>query len=139
MNGRTPAPTDKEGALDFGDEKPKVGDNSGNVTLYFQGVPMSFSVSDKTLGQIERWIKGMLARGWTAPPVPKSGGFGGRPDNRVDPAYNDAGEEICPVHKTKVREYKTQDGRTFKGCPSKGTGVAGEKLNQRGYCEFRFK
>jgi hypothetical protein len=136
-NGRTPAPTDRDGALDFGEQK--VGNSNGTITLYFQGVPMAFNVSDKTIGQIERWITGMLARGWTAPPQPRVGGFGGKPDNRVDAAFDEDGNEVCPVHKTRVREYKTQDGRTFKGCPSKGTGVAGERLNQRGYCEFRFK
>lgn len=143
MNGRTPAPVDADGALDFEVERPKAtpppSNNSAIIHVSFQGIPVDLQVSDKKIGQIEQLITGLLQRGWAAPPLPKTGGFGGRPDDRVDPAFDDQGNEICPVHKVKIREYKTADGRTFKGCPSKKTGAPGEKLNQRDYCSFRFK
>lgn len=136
-NGRSPAPTDETGALDFENERPRG--SSGVLTLYYQGVPMAFNVSDKTIGQIERWIAGMLKRGWTAPPVAR-GGFGGKADERIEAEKDAQGNEICPVHKCKVRTYEGKDGRPpFKGCPSKGTGAAGEKLNPRGYCSLRFR
>jgi len=137
-NGRTHAPVDESGALDFSD-RPARPSNSAVIHVAFQGIPVDLQVSDKKIGQLEELIAGLLKRGWTAPPQPQRGGFGGRPDTRVDPAYDDQGNEICPIHKVKIRAYKTHDGREFKGCPSKGTGAQGEKLNQRGYCEFRFK
>jgi hypothetical protein len=134
MNGRTPAPVDETGALSF-EDRPARPSNSAVIHLAFQGVPVDLQVSDKKIGDVETLITGLLKRGWTAPPVAR-GGFGGRPDNRIDPAYDDAGNEVCPIHKTKLREFTTQDGRKFKACSTKGTGAG---FNAKGYCEARFK
>lgn len=140
MNGRTPAPVDETGALDFEAEKPKAtpppSNNSAIIHVSFQGIPVDLQVSDKKIGQIEQLIAGLLQRGWAAPPLPKMGGFGGGRDNRVDPAFDEAGNEICPTHKKPLREYTTADGRKFKGCPAKGEG---EGFNAKGYCSLRFK
>lgn len=137
-NGRASAPVDQDGALDFS-ERPARPSNGATIHVAFQGIPVDLQVSDKKIGQIEELIKGLVTRGWTAPPQPRVGGFGGKPDNRVDAAFDQDGNEVCPIHKVRVRPYKTADGREFKGCPSKGTGAAGERLNVRGYCELRFK
>lgn len=136
-NGRTAAPVDETGALDF-EDRPKAPQNGATIHLAYQGVPVDLQVSDKKIGQIEQLITGLLSRGWTAPPQPR-GGFGGK-DMRVDPAYDEEGNEVCPVHRVKVRTYEGKDGRPpFKGCPSKATGASGEKINDRGYCILRFK
>lgn len=139
-NGRTPAPVDDEGALDFSDKKEqRPPSNKVTIRLAYQGVPVDIELSNKAIGQVENLVKGLLANGWTAPPLPSRGGFGGRPDNRVEADRNERDEEICPIHRAKIKVYKTQDGKEFKGCPSKGTGAVGEQLNQRGYCGLRFK
>lgn len=134
-NGRTPAPTDNTGALDF---NPKPPQNGATIHLAFQGVPVDLQVAGKTIGQIEQLIAGVLSRGWTAPPQPR-GGFGGKGNELTEPERDSQGNEICPNHKTIIRAYTTKDGRTFKGCPSKATGASGEKINERGYCSLRFK
>lgn len=137
MNGRTPASTDESGALSF-EDRPARPQNGAAIHVAYQGVPVDLQLVDKKIGQVEDLIKTLLARGWTAPPMPR-GGFGARPDNRIDPAFDDAGNEVCPTHHVPLRTYKTQDGREFKGCPSRGTGAAGEKINAKGYCDLRFK
>lgn len=135
-NGRTPAPVDAAGALDFTD-KPARPANGATIHLAYQGVPVDLQVADKKIGQIEQLIQGLLARGWTAPPQPRGGGgFGGRPDTRVDPAFDESGNEICPTHGKPLREYTTGDGRKFKACPAKGTGAG---FNDKGFCSLRFK
>jgi hypothetical protein len=134
MNGRQPAATDAEGALDF-TEKPARPSNSAIIHVAYQGIPVDLTVCDKKIGQIEELIQGLVKRGWTAPPQPR-GGFGGKPDTRVAPAYDDGGNEVCPTHKKPLREYTTSDGRKFKGCPSKGEGAG---YNAKGFCDLRFK
>lgn len=146
-NGRTPAPIDKDGALDF-EDKPKPApvpkpypSRTFSTQVEKDGYTFTLSYNNMTLDNLDALIDELKDRNYTAvkPFRGGGGGFGQRPDTRVDPAFDEAGNEICPVHKVKIRAYKTQDGREFKGCPSKGTGAQGEKLNQRGYCEFRFK
>lgn len=131
-NGRSPAPTDETGALDFS-ERPARPSNSATIHLAYQGVPVDLQISDKKITDIETLITGLLKRGWTAPPR-STGGFG--KDNRVEAERDAQGREICPVHKTEVREFTTHDGRKFKGCVSKGTG---QGYNPKGYCEIRFR
>lgn len=139
MNGRTPAPIDEDGALAF-EEKPRPSQSGATIRLAYQGVPVDLQVTDKKIGQIEQLIAGLLARGWTAPPQPRGGGFGAPKDMRIDAAIDAQGNEVCPVHKVPVRTYEGKDGRPpFKGCPSKATGASGEKINERGYCTLRFK
>lgn len=145
--GRTPAPVDEEGALDFSERParpvapaPKpYPSRTFSTQVEKDGYTFTLSYSNMTLDNLDALVEELKERNYTAVKPAKAGGFGQRPDNRVDPAFDEAGNEICPVHKAKIREYKTQDGRTFKGCPSKGTGAPGEKLNARGYCETRFK
>lgn len=137
MNGRAPAPVDETGALDFGDKKAKPA-IAAVIHVAYQGVPIDINVT-AARDQIEKTVQNLLGNGWTAPPQPARGGFGGRPDTRVEADKDATGNEICPVHKTKIRTYKTKDGREFKGCPSKATGAQGEKINQNGFCDLRFK
>lgn len=139
MNGRTAAPTDESGALDFEDRKEAPAPQRLPTIVHatYMGVPVDIPVLAGRK-QVEALIKDLLANGWTAPPVSR-GGFGGRPDNRVEAGHDAAGNEICPIHKVKIRAYKTKDGREFKGCPSKATGAQGETVNNNGFCDLRFK
>lgn len=135
-NHRTPAPVDETGALDFGD-KPAPARNGAVVHLAYQGVPVDLQVSDKKIGDIETLITGLLKRGWTAPPVPRGGGFGPRKDDRVKPSYDDAGNPCCPVHGKRLNE-REWEGRKFWSCPAKADGAKGEKANAKGYCSLKF-
>ena len=144
MNGRTAAPVDKDGALDFGDQ-PKPAPAPAprpypsrvfSTQVEHGGFTFTLSYNNLTLDALEDLVREFQARGYTAVKPQPRGNFGGRPDNRIDPAYDDAGNEICPIHKTKLREFTTQDGRKFKACSTKGTGAG---FNAKGYCEARFK
>lgn len=147
MNGRAPAPVDADGALDFeGDRKPALPappkpypSRVFSTQIEHGGFTFTLSYNNLTLDALEDLVREFQARGYTAVKPAKAGGFGQRPDNRIDPAFDGAGNEICPMHRVALRTYTTKDGRSFKGCPSRGTGVAGEKINDKGYCDLRFK
>lgn len=110
------------------------------ITVQMDGFPVTveFTGNSKRLKEV---IAGLKSAGATPPPVKTfgGGGFGKKQDTLTEPAYDAHGNEVCPIHGTKVKEYKFNDGRTIKGCPSKGTGAEGEKLNDRGYCSLRFR
>jgi hypothetical protein len=108
------------------------------VSVQMEGFPVTveFTGNSKKLKAV---LAGLKSAGATPPPVKSFGGGFGKRDDTVEPAYDASGKEICPIHGKHVREYKTRDGRTFKGCPSPSTGAAGEKINERGYCSLRFK
>lgn len=134
-NGRTPAPTDTEGALSFEERSPRPS-NSAVIHVAFQGIPVDLQVSDKKIADIEQLINGLLKRGWQAPPMPKGGGgFGGQP--RTKPAYDDGGNPCCPIHNKRLSE-REWEGRKFWSCPAKADQGKGEKANAKGYCSLKF-
>ena len=146
-NGRTAAPVDADGALDFEGDRKQAQPASPvlrpfpsrvfSTQIEHGGFTFTLSYNNLTLDALEDLVREMNARGYTpVKPFRGGGGFGGRPDNRVDPAYDDRGNEICPTHKKPLREYTTSDGRKFKGCPIKGEG---EGFNPKGFCALRFR
>jgi hypothetical protein len=100
----------------------------------------------ETIAQIVRVSKALAKAGYTAPKK-WSGGFGGKPQAKplTQPLIADDGSPCCTVHTSRngsplpIRFWEGKDGRPgFWGCMSKAQGVAGESINDRGYCSLRF-
>ena len=98
-----------------------------------------------TLEQIVKVSKALVRHGYSAPKRPVFGG--GKPQSKplTQPLINDHGDPCCPHHTnrngqaTPIRWIGPKDGRPgFWGCPAKAQSVAGEQINQNGYCSLRF-
>lgn len=105
-------------------------------------IDVAFSGSfEQAMAAVER----LQALGATPPPRPSFGG--GKPPQKplTQPLVNDAGDPCCTVHTRRdgqplpIRYYAGKDGRPgFWGCIAKAQGVAGEQINQNGYCSLKF-
>lgn len=119
-------------------EKPTI-----TIHASLSGFPIDIAFA----GSIEQLTDAVarLQRLGATPPRPSFGG--GKPPAKplTPPAYNDAGDPCCPVHRrrdggpTPARYWAGSDGRPgFWGCPAKADGTPGETINARGYCDLRF-
>jgi hypothetical protein len=103
------------------------------------------TTSKETIDRIELVSRALTKRGYSAPKRATFGG--GKPQSRplTQPLINQDGEPCC-IHHTRydgaplpLRWVEARgDLPGFWGCKSKGTGVPGEQVNQKGYCALRF-
>jgi hypothetical protein len=132
-NGRTPAPVDQDGALDFTPPAPAKRQRGVSIQLSYHGALVNFTFDAATAPQvveIEQSIDTLLKReGWAgvptvaAAPKPKA--------ERVKPFYDGNGDPCCPVHRKPLKEG--QYG-LYCSCKAKD----GEAANDKGYCNLRF-
>lgn len=101
--------------------------------------------NEKTIDKIVLVSKALAKRGYSAPKRPVFGA--GKPQSKplTQPLIDGDGEPCCHLHvnrdgkPTRIRWIPPKDGRPgFWGCPSLAQQVAGETINQRGYCDLRF-
>lgn len=99
----------------------------------------------ETIERIIKVSKALQRQGFTAPKRPAFGG--GKPQSKplTQPLIDGDGTPCCPYHTqrtgkpTPIRYIGPKDGRPgFWGCPAKRQEVAGETINQNGYCDLRF-
>ena len=99
----------------------------------------------ETIDLIEKVTRALQKRGYSAPKRVSFGG--GKPFARplTTPLVDGNGDPCC-IHHTRydgqplpLRWVEARgDLPGFWGCKSKGTGVPGEQVNQKGYCSLRF-
>lgn len=104
------------------------------IKAQLNGFPIELSFVG-AITQLPAITKRLRELGAEAPPSPRTGNWQKPKVELTQPAYDDGGNPICPVHGRKIvmREW---DGRTFRCCPAKAKD--GEKANKNGYCALRF-
>lgn len=132
-NGRTPAPVDQDGELDF-KEPPAKRARGVSIQLSYHGALVDFTfdaTNAPAVHEIEQSIDTLLKRdGWAGTPSgmlatqkPKA--------ERVKPFYDGSGDPCCPVH---CKPLKEGSYGLYCSCRAKD----GEAGNDKGYCSLRF-
>lgn len=132
----TRAEIDAAPPLDFGQPKAQKRRRAVTVQMCYHGALVSFSFDAETnitRHEIEQSIDTLLkADGWSAIPTPQAAANGAKKAaERREPAYNDNGEAICPVHRKPLKQ-----GQYGWYCSAKAK--EGEAANDKGYCSIRF-
>jgi len=118
---------------------PKVAESEFTITAHMDGFPVAIKFTG-TAKRLRAAIEALKAAGATPPPVRFFGS--GKPPSKptTQPAYNDAGDALCPTHQKKLYWMKPKDNWPGKWkCPCKSDGTPGEVINERGYCDLRFE
>jgi hypothetical protein len=99
----------------------------------------------ETLDRIIKVSQALTKRGYSAPKRVSFGGGKPAPKPLTQPLLDGDGEPCCPFHTqrdgrpTRIRWILPKnDLPGFWGCPSQAQQVAGETINQRGYCSLKF-
>lgn len=134
--GMTRQSVERAEPVDFEQQRTKRQELGFMIKATVNGYPVEINFSG-TIDQLPAVTKRLAELGATPPPVPMRGPWSGKPKaDRVQPAYNGAGDPCCPVHGSKLA-WREWEGRKFLSCPAKAKD--GELANQRGYCAIKFQ
>ena len=97
------------------------GKRSGVLRVAYKDMPVDFELSEKSVGQIEQFIDGLLSRGWT-PPMAR----GWTPPTQATPSTAATAIPVCPYH-GPMKES------TIKG--KEGTYYCSKKMADGSYCK----
>lgn len=126
----TRAQIDRAEPLDFPD-RPARQDLTITVRATIDGFPteVCFTGSIDQLLQVTRKLRSLGGEPTIAPALHTAPLGNGKPKaQRVEPAYNGAGEACCPKHTGKV----LKEGKFGLYCPAK------DESTERGFCALKF-